>query len=154
MPIMEGRKGWESVDRTWISQRARRSASSLACMEVLSTTLRAKRLLLLLLVVGWRMRKTVPIAPLPRILRALRLLRSSSNNGGAESIFVLMEGKERNEGGRIRKKYGFVGWYMVFYSFFFLLGFAFLCFFLLYLFKDISILFFYEFLTIQYQQFY
>lgn len=144
MPIMEGRKGWESVDRTWISQRARRSASSLACMEVLSTTLRAKRLLLLL-VVGWRMRKTVPMAPLPRILRALRLLRSSSNNGGAESILVLMERKERNEGGRIRKKYGFVRWYMVFYSFFFVLGFAFLCFF----FKDIfsclkiSILFFY-----------
>lgn len=99
MPRMEGRKGWESAERTLISQRARRSASSLACMEVLSTTLRAKRLLLLLLlvvvIVGWRTRKTVPMAPLPRILRALRLSRSSSNNGGAESILVLMEGEER-----------------------------------------------------------
>jgi len=80
--MREGRKGWESVERTWISQRARRSASSLAWTLVLSTTFKAK---VELLVVWWT-RKTVPMAPFPRTLRALRLSSSSScscNIGGA-----------------------------------------------------------------------
>jgi hypothetical protein len=48
--------------------------------------------------VGWWIKKTVPMAPLPRILSALRLSRSSSNDGGAGSILVSiwkMRGEER-----------------------------------------------------------
>jgi len=94
VPRIEGRKGWERVERTWISHRARRSTSSLAWMEVLSTTFRAKRLVF---VVGLWTRKTVPMAPFPRILSALRLSRSSSNGGGAGSILVSMEWEEGRE---------------------------------------------------------
>ena len=83
--MREGRKGWESVERTWISQRARRSASSFAWTHVLSTTLRAKGVLVVSCT-----RKTVPMAPFPRTLRSLRLSKSSSCDGGgavvAESI--------------------------------------------------------------------
>lgn len=99
MPRIEGRKGWERVERTWISHRARRSASSLAWMEVLSTTFRAKRVVfvVVVVVVGLWTRKTVPMAPFPRILSALRLSRSSSNGGGAGSILVSMEWEEGRE---------------------------------------------------------
>lgn len=84
------------MERTWISHRARRSASSLAWMEVLSTTFRAKRVVLVVVVGLWT-RKTVPMAPFPRILSALRLSRSSSNGGGAGSILVSMEWEEGRE---------------------------------------------------------
>jgi len=87
VPRRVGRKGWERVERTWISQRARRSASSFAWTQVLSTTFKARGALLV--VVSWT-RKTVPMAPFPRTLRALRLSSSSSCNVGgavvAESI--------------------------------------------------------------------
>lgn len=84
------------MERTWISHRARRSASSLAWMEVLSTTFRAKRVVFVVVVGLWT-RKTVPMAPFPRILSALRLSRSSSNGGGAGSILVSMEWEEGRE---------------------------------------------------------
>lgn len=77
--MREGRKGWERVERTWISHRARRSASSFAWTQVLSTTFNAKGQLA---AVSWT-RKTVPMAPFPRTLTALRLSSSSSNGGGA-----------------------------------------------------------------------
>ncbi|KAF3975824.1 hypothetical protein CMV_000933 [Castanea mollissima] len=72
----------ESWVRTWISQRACHSASSFVWKEDFSMTLRAN---------GQRAegstaqsctRNTVPMAPWPRTLRALRLSRFSSGEDG------------------------------------------------------------------------
>jgi len=121
-----GRNGWVvfGVDnwfKTWISHRARRSASNLVWRVDFSTTLRANRFLAVESVSWLCTRKTVPMAPLPRTLMALMLSKSKSfwccwscggggggglGKGGGSSIF-----RERKREGerilRVERRAGF-----------------------------------------------